>query len=62
MIVDELKNLGARVEKVRQLISEHELALAADPSDLGSKLSLSSLRSHLDDLILQTRLLEAEHK
>ena len=62
MISDELKDLGARAEKVRQLIVDHELALAADPSDLGNKLSLSSLRSHLNDLIHQTRRLEAEHK
>lgn len=60
MSANELQNLSLRIHEVGKMIAELELSLEANPHDLGMRLTLSSLRAHLDDLNRQAILLQAE--
>lgn len=60
MSANELQNVKLRAQEVGGMIAERERSLNAAPDDFGSKLTLSSLRAHLDDLNRQAILLEAE--
>jgi len=60
MSADELQLLKLRAQDVRALIVEREHALHANPNNFAARLTLFSLRSHLDDLNRQVILLEAE--
>lgn len=60
MSADELQLLKLRAQDVRALIAEREQALHAEPNNFGARLTLTSLRSHLEDLNRQAILLEAE--
>ncbi len=59
MSAAELQQIKQRAKEVRAMISDREMHLRAHPSDFSSKLALTSLRSHLEDLTRQIIILEA---
>ncbi|MFC0134515.1 hypothetical protein CR105_23295 [Massilia eurypsychrophila] len=60
MSANELQLLKLRAQEVRTLMIEREEHIRRNPLDFAARLTLSSMRSHLDDLNRQTILLEAE--
>jgi hypothetical protein len=62
MNADELQNIKQRAKEVSGMISERERRLDEKPNDLGIKLTLSSLRAHLNDLDRQALLMQAEEE
>lgn len=59
MSTAELQQIRRRAQDVRTMISDKEAHLRTKPSDFAIKLTLSSLRTHLEDLTRQLILLEA---
>lgn len=60
MSANELQKVRRRADEVGKMIAERERSLQTDPHDFGSRLTLSSLRAHLDDLNRQAISLQAE--